>query len=67
MYMKTLVTLLKKKVGISIYRWYLFVALALDLLTLSGVSIVSAHCDSYDGPVITDARKALGTKNVKPI
>jgi hypothetical protein len=26
-----------------------------------------AHCDSYDGPVITDARKALETNNPEPI
>ena len=39
----------------------------MGLLTLSGVSIVSAHCDSYDGPVITDAKKALEIKDAKPI
>lgn len=26
---------------------------------------VVAHCDSYDGPVITDARQALETNNVE--
>lgn len=28
---------------------------------------VSAHCDSYDGPVIKDALAALETKNVAPV
>lgn len=28
---------------------------------------VSAHCDSYDGPVIKDALTALETKNVAPV
>lgn len=27
----------------------------------------SAHCDSYDGPVITDAEKALETNNVNSV
>lgn len=38
-------------------------------LLLSGILMfspltVSAHCDSYDGPVILDAQKALETENV---
>ena len=28
---------------------------------------LSAHCDSYDGPLIKDALKALETSNVKPV
>jgi hypothetical protein len=37
------------------------------LLTMSVFAAVttSAHCDSYDGPVIKDAMKALETNNVK--
>lgn len=27
----------------------------------------SAHCDSYDGPLIKDALKAIGTGNVAPV
>jgi hypothetical protein len=34
------------------------------LLVLAGTFPASAHCDSYDGPVIKDALKALETKNV---
>lgn len=36
----------------------IFIAI-LAVLTLIGSNPVSAHCDSYDGPVITDAREAL--------
>ena len=35
-----------------------------SLLMLFAVLPVSAHCDSYDGPVIKDATKALETNNV---
>jgi hypothetical protein len=37
------------------------------LLTMSVFAAVttSAHCDSYDGPVVKDAMKALETNNVK--
>ena len=34
------------------------------LLVVAGTFPASAHCDSYDGPVIKDAQKALETKNV---
>lgn len=35
-----------------------------SLLMLFGTLQVSAHCDSYDGPTIKDAIKALETNNV---
>ena len=35
-----------------------------SLLMLFGTLPASAHCDSYDGPVIKDASKALETNNV---
>ena len=34
------------------------------LLLLFAAAPVSAHCDSYDGPVVKDALKALKTNNV---
>lgn len=37
------------------------------LLLFIGTVPASAHCDSYDGPVIQDATKALTTNNVKLI
>jgi hypothetical protein len=35
-----------------------------SLLILFAALPASAHCDSYDGPVIKDATKALETNNV---
>lgn len=35
-----------------------------SLFTIFGSLPASAHCDSYDGPVIKDAMKALETNNV---
>ncbi len=40
-----------------------FILLIVSMLLLS-TNPVSAHCDSYDGPVIIDAYKALETNNV---
>ena len=37
------------------------------LLFIAGTMPVSAHCDSYDGPTVKDARTALETNNVKLI
>lgn len=34
------------------------------ILLVAGASPAGAHCDSYDGPVVTDALKALETNNV---
>lgn len=39
--------------------------LLLLLLTTGAGTPAQAHCDSYDGPVIKDAAKALETNNVK--
>jgi len=41
-----------------------FVILLTSILLLFSSLSVSAHCDSYDGPVIIDATKALETNNV---
>lgn len=43
-----------------------FILLVVSMLLLS-TNPVSAHCDSYDGPVITDANKALENNNVNLI
>lgn len=34
------------------------------VILVAGSSPATAHCDSYDGPVVTDALKALETNNV---
>ena len=41
-----------------------FVILLTSILLLFSSLSVSAHCDTYDGPVIIDATKALETNNV---
>jgi hypothetical protein len=41
-----------------------FVVLLTSILLLFSSLSVSAHCDSYDGPVIKDATRALETNNV---
>jgi len=41
------------------------VVVIVSILTLFSSLTASAHCDSYDGPVIMDAYKALETNNVK--
>jgi hypothetical protein len=45
---------------------FLFAAL-LAVLVATASTPASAHCDSYDGPVIIDARKALETNNPEPV
>lgn len=45
---------------------FFFVAL-LAVLTVIVSKPASAHCDSYDGPVIIDARKALETNNPESV
>ena len=47
-------------------RMLLLVAIA-TVLTLGMYSFAAAHCDTLDGPVIQDARKALETKDVTPV
>jgi hypothetical protein len=34
------------------------------LSLLLNVQIISAHCDTMDGPVVKDAKKAIETNNV---
>jgi len=41
------------------------VVVIVSILTLFSSLTTSAHCDSYDGPVIMDAYKALEINNVK--
>jgi hypothetical protein len=45
----------------------LLVAVITTLLTLGMYSFAAAHCDTLDGPVIQDARKALDAKDVTPV
>lgn len=40
---------------------------AAAFLSLSTPRLASAHCDTLDGPVVHDARKALASKNVTPV
>lgn len=42
----------------------IFSIIILSLLMLSGSLPASAHCDSYGGPTIKNAIKALETNNV---
>jgi hypothetical protein len=42
-------------------------ALALALLALALPGLARAHCDSLDGPVVADARSALGKGEVTPV
>jgi len=49
----------------------IFRRVALPVLLTAFILILSqplsAHCDSYDGPLIKDALKALETSNIKPV
>ena len=47
-------------------RMLLFISIA-TALTLGMYSFAAAHCDTLDGPVIQDARKALDAKDVTPV
>ena len=55
---------MEKKSGLA--RKLLVVAIA-TALTLGIYSFAAAHCDTLDGPVIQDARKALEAKDVTPV
>jgi len=55
---------MKKK--IVLFQVLLTVAI-LTTLTLGMYSFAVAHCDTLDGPVIQDARKALDNKDVTPV
>lgn len=47
-------------------RMFLLGAIA-TAMTLGIYSFAAAHCDTLDGPVIQDARKALESKDITPI
>jgi hypothetical protein len=53
-----------KKSGLV--RMFLLVAVA-TALTLGINSVAAAHCDTFDGPVIQDARKAMEAQDVTPV
>ena len=44
-----------------------FVLSLIALFSLMGTQQASAHCDSFDGPALIDAAKALETNNVELI
>lgn len=45
----------------------LHVATIAAALTLAVHGVAAAHCDTLDGPVVQDARKALESKDVTPV
>ena len=47
-------------------RWLAAVTLAAMML-VGGASVARAHCDTLDGPVVTDARAALARGNVSVV
>lgn len=55
---------MKKKT--VLIRMLLLIAVT-TALTLGIYGVAAAHCDTLDGPVIQDARKALETKDVTPV
>lgn len=57
--------LVKAFEGLKKYGPSIIPILVILLLTAGAGSPAQAHCDSYDGPVIKDAQKALETNNVK--
>jgi len=51
-----------------IHRTLRLTAAAFSLILITGAyTFVSAHCDTLDGPVIQDARKALSAGDVTPV
>ena len=58
------VNLQKTRSHKSIYRALLSVAFVVALM-MFGTQPAYAHCDSYDGPVIKDAKQALSSNNPK--
>lgn len=48
-------------------RRSILTAALLLLLTIAAAPPVLAHCDTFDGPVVTDARRALETGNPEPV
>jgi hypothetical protein len=64
--MKTIKTNSSKKIEINGGRLIPLVAFFMFVvLVVFTTKPAVAHCDSYDGPVITDARQALETNNVE--
>ena len=55
---------MKKK---SVWIQKFLFAVIIAALTLGMYSFAAAHCDTLDGPVIQDARKALDAKDVTPV
>ena len=55
---------MKKK---SVLMQMLVVVAVSTVLALGIYSLAAAHCDTLDGPVIQDARKALESKDITPI
>ncbi len=55
---------MKKK---SVWTQMFLFAVIIAALTLGMYSFAAAHCDTLDGPVIQDARKALEAKDVTPV
>jgi len=55
---------MKKK---SIFAHGLLIIIIAIAMTFGIYSLAVAHCDTLDGPVIQDARKALDTKDVTPV
>jgi hypothetical protein len=45
----------------------LFIQMGFVVLLLGSPNLASAHCDSYDGPVIKDAYKAIHSNDVQPV
>ena len=45
----------------------MFGILAFFVLSLATLGDAAAHCDTLDGPVIQDARKAIAAKDITPI
>lgn len=51
----------------SIWAQNLLVAVVAATMSLCIYSHAAAHCDTLDGPVVQDARKALSDKDVTPV
>lgn len=62
--MKTKKNTSKFRTGLSAFQNSVKKILMLIVITLLTVPSVFAHCDSWDGPVVKDALKALETNNV---
>lgn len=51
----------------SIFKTRFFGALAFVAVVLAAPDYAAAHCDTLDGPVIQDARKAIAAQDITPI